>query len=319
MRVFVTGATGFVGSAVVKELLEAGHQVSGLVRSEAAAKSLIAAGARAHRGTIEDLESLRSGAAAADGVIHTAFFHAFSQASLGTRFRVMLGGSPSGIVSRFMSAAVRADKRAIETLGAALMGRDRRLVAVSPTMALSLGRTATEEDVADPASVGGIRAGTETAVLALVSRGVRASVVRLPPSVHDQSKQGLVTQMIGLARKKQVAVYVGEGKNRWAAVHRFDAARLFRLALENGEAGARYHAVDDEGIAVRNIADAIGRSLDVPVVSKSAKEAAKDYSFYTPFLSADNPVSSQLTRKALGWQPTEVHLMSELDQLLAHQ
>jgi nucleoside-diphosphate-sugar epimerase len=317
MRVFVTGATGFVGSAVVKELIEAGHQVTGLVRSEAGAKSLMAAGARAHRGTIDDLENLRRGAAAADGVIHTAFFHAFSQASLGTRLQVMLGGSPTGIVSRFMAAAVGADRRAIETLGAALKGRDRTLVAVSPTMALSPGLLATEEDAADPAAVGGIRAGTETAVLALASRGVRASVVRLPPSVHDQSKQGLVTRMIDLARKKQVAAYVGEGKNRWAAVHRLDAAKLFRLALEHGKPGARYHAVDEEGIAVRDIAGVIGRHLNVPVVTKSPKEAAKYFSFYAPFISADNPVSSELTRKLLGWQPIQPQLMSDLDRLLA--
>jgi nucleoside-diphosphate-sugar epimerase len=318
MRVFVTGATGFVGSAVVKELLEAGHQVTGLVRSESAAKSLIAVGARAHRGTIEDLESLRSGAVGADGVVHTAFFHAFSGAGLGTRLRVIFGGSPTGIVSRFMAAAVGADRRAIETLGGALKGRDCALVAVSPTMALSPGLLATEEDVADPASVGGIRAGTETAVLALASRGVRASLVRLPPSVHDQSKQGLVTRMIDLARKKQMAAYVGDGNNRWAAVHRLDAAKLLRLALEKGEPGARYHAVDDEGIAVRDIAGAIGRHLNVPVVTKSPKEAAKYFSFYAPFISADNPVSSQLTRKLLGWQPTETQLMSEIDRLLAH-
>jgi nucleoside-diphosphate-sugar epimerase len=319
MRVFVTGATGFVGSAVVKELIEAGHQVTGLVRSEAGAKSLMAAGARAHRGTIEDLESLRRGAAAADGVIHTAFFHAFSQASLGTRLQVMLGGSPTSIVSRFMAAAVGADRRAIETLGAALKGPDRTLVAVAPTMALSPGRVAKEEDAADPVSVGGIRAGTETAVLTLASRGVRASVVRLPPSVHDQTKQGLASRIIELARKKQVAAYVGDGKNRWAAVHRLDAARLFRLALENGGPGARYHAVDDEGIAVRDIASVIGRHLNIAVVSKSPKEAAKFFSFYAPFISADNPVSSEWTRTSLGWQPTQPRLMSEIDQLFAGQ
>jgi len=318
MRVFVTGATGFVGSAVVKELVEAGHQVTGLVRSEAGARSLVAAGAQAHRGTIEDLKSLRSGAVAADGVVHTAFFHAFSQAGLGTRLRVLFGGTPAGIVSRFMAAAVEADRRAIETLRDALEGRDRRLVAVLPTMALSPGRVATEEDAADPASVGGLRAGTEAAVLALASRGVRASVVRLPPSVHDQNKQGLVTRMIELARKKHVAAYVGDGKNRWAAVHRLDAARLFRLALENGETGARYHAVDDEGIAVHDIAAVIGRHLNFPVVAKSPREAARFFSFYAPFISADNPVSSLLTKRLLGWQPKETQLMPEIDRLLAH-
>ena len=312
MRVFVTGATGFVGSAVVKELIEAGHQVTGLVRSEAGAKSLMAAGARAHRGTIDDLENLRRGAAAADGVIHTAFFHAFSQASLGTRLQVMLGGSPTGIVSRFMAAAVGADRRAIETLGAALKGRDRTLVAVSPTMALSPGLLATEEDAADPAAVGGIRAGTETAVLALASRGVRASVVRLPPSVHDQSKQGLVTRMIDLARKKQVAAYVGEGKNRWAAVHRLDAAKLFRLALEHGKPGARYHAVDEEGLAMRDIAEAIGKRLGVPTASKTSEEAPEHFGFLAMFAGVDMPASSQWTRQTLGWAPTHTGLLADL-------
>jgi nucleoside-diphosphate-sugar epimerase len=186
-------------------------------------------------------------------------------------------------------------------------------------MALSPGRVAKEEDAADPASVGGIRAGTETAVMTLASRDVRASVVRLPPSVHDQTKQGLVTQIIELAHKKQVAAYVGDGKNRWAAVHRLDAARLFRLALENGEPGARYHAVADEGIAVRDIASVIGQHLNIPVVSKSPKEAARYFSFYAPFISADNPVSSELTRKLLGWQPTQPRLIYEIDQLLAGQ
>jgi nucleoside-diphosphate-sugar epimerase len=264
MRVFVTGATGFIGSAVVKELIAAGHEVVGLVRSEASAKSLTAADARVHQGGLQDLKSLRTGAAAADGVIHTAFIRDISQANISTRLRILLGGLPGRLVSRFAAATVEADGRAIEALGASLAGSGRPLVVAFPTMALSPGRLATEEDAPDPSSAGGIRAPSEETTLAMASRGVRASVVHLPPSVHDQVKQGLVTYMIALARKKGVSAYVGDGLNRWPAVHRFDAANLFRLALEKGSAGARYHAVAEEGVPLRDIADVIGRRLKVP-------------------------------------------------------
>jgi nucleoside-diphosphate-sugar epimerase len=270
-------------------------------------------GVRMHIGSIEDVDSLRKGAADAEGAIHTAFFHQITHMSLPTRLRVMLGGSPSGIVSRFTQAAVEADKRAIETLGNALIGNDRAIVTAFPTMALSPGRMATEEDAPDPNSVGGGRASSEAATLALASIGVRSSVVRLPPMVHDRQKQGLATRMIEIARKKGASVYVGNGSNRWAAIHRLDAARLFRLALENGSAGARYHAVAEEAIPVRNIAEVISIRLELPAASKSSVEAAKLFSWLTPFIEADNPVSSQLTQERLRWRPTQPCIISDLE------
>jgi nucleoside-diphosphate-sugar epimerase len=315
MRVFVTGATGFIGSAIVKELIDAGHEVVGLARSEASAKSLLAAGARAYLGSIEDLEGLRRGVAGAEGAIHTAFFHKITQMSFSTRLRVMLGGSPSGIVSRFGRVAVEADKRAIETIGNALTGRDRALVVAFPTMALRPGRLATEEDAPDPTSAGGVRASSEEAALALAIKGVRSSVVRLPPVVHDREKQGLASMMIRIAQKKGVSAYVGEGLNRWPGVHRLDTAHLFKLALENGSAGARYHAVAEEGVPVREIAEAIGRRLNLPVMGKSSQEAAKHFGWLAPFLSTDNPTSSKLTQERLRWRPTGPELIPDLDRL----
>ena len=314
MRVFVTGATGFIGSAVVKELLNAGHQVTGMVRTKQYAQALAGMGVRVHIGSIEDVDGLRKGAADAEDAIHTAFFHKISHMSLPTRLRVMLGGSPSGIVSRFTQAAVEADKRAIETLGNALTGNDRAIVVAFPTMALSPGRMATEEDVPDPNSAGGGRASSEAAALALASLGVRSSVVRLPPMVHDRQKQGLATRMIEIAKKKGASAYVGNGSNRWAAVHRLDAAHLFRLALENGSAGARYHAVAEEATPVREIAEAIGRKLKLPVASKSPEEAAKLFSWLTPFVEADNPVSSQLTQERLRWRPMQPGILSDIEK-----
>ncbi|ACB96204.1 SDR family oxidoreductase [Beijerinckia indica] len=316
MRVFVTGATGFIGAAIVRDLIEAGHQVTGLVRSAEAAARLEAAGAKAHRGTIEDLGGLSRAAAEADGAIHTAFFHAFSQASLGTRLQVVFGGSPSNIVQRFMTAAVEADRRAIETIGNGLRGKDRSLVIAFPTMAMAQGRLAVESDAADRNAVGGIRSRCENAALSLAARGVRATIVRLPPSVHDETRQGLVTQLIALARKKQVSTYVDDGSNRWSAVHRLDASRLFRLALESGEAGVRYHAVAEEGIPMRDIAETIGRRLELPVRSQSSKEAAKHFGWLAPFIGADNPASSQATRERLNWEPTHPRLMIDIASTL---
>jgi nucleoside-diphosphate-sugar epimerase len=292
MRVFVTGATGFIGSAVVQELIGAGHQVLGLARSDVAATSLAAAGAQAHRGALDDAESLRRGAAGADGVIHTAFIHDFAN----------------------IAAAGVTDKSAIETLGAALAGSNRPFVVTSAIGMLAQGRVATEEDAPDPSSGGAHRIASEVAALALASHGVRVSVVRLPPSVHGDGDHAFVPALIGIARDKGVSAYLGEGRNRWPAVHRLDAARLFRLALEKGPAGARFHGVADEGVPTRDIAEAIGRSLGVPVISKSPEQAAAHFTWLARFFALDLLASSTRTQEQLGWRPRQLGLLADLDQ-----
>lgn len=288
MRVFVTGATGFIGSAIVQDLVSAGHQVLGLSRSEHGDQLLTAAGAQVHRGDLEDLEKLRSGAAMSDGVIHAAFVHDFS------RFK----------------ENCELDRVAIEALGEALAGSGRPLIVTAGLNPVP-DRAVTEDD-AVPANAFTPRVSEQTA-LALVARGVRTSVVRLP-QVHDPEKQGLVSYLIPMAREKGVSAYIGEGANRWPAVHRLDAAALYRLALEKGAAGASYHAVAEEGVSMREIAEAIGRGLKIPAVSISAGEAADHFGWLGHFAGMDGPASSALTRQRLGWHPAQSSgLIADLD------
>ncbi len=295
MRVFVTGATGFIGSAVVRELLSAGHQVLGLSRSDTAEAALAAAGAEVHRGALEDLDSLRSGAAASDGVIHTAFIHDFSDLARGAQ----------------------TDLQAVETIGAALQGSGKPFVVTSGifmlTFLLPPGRLGTEEDVADAGSVVP-RIASENAAIALAEHGMRSSVVRLPLSVHGEGDHGFVPQLIDIARAKGVSGYPGDGSNRWPAVHRLDAAHLFRLALEKAPAGSVLHGVADEGVPVHDIAGVIGRRLGVPVVALSVEEAGEHFGFLGHFFSRDCPASSTLTQQRLGWHPEQPGLLADLDQ-----
>lgn len=282
MRVFVTGATGFVGSAVVQDLIGAGHQVLGLARSDTAAAALAAAGAEVHRGDLEDLDSLRSGAASADGVIHLGFIHDFS------RFQEVCD----------------VDRRVTETIGDALAGSGRPFVITSGTGmgTPGPGQPATEDHF-DP-SHPNPRTASELAADAAAARGVRVTVVRLP-QVHDRFKQGLVTYAIAVAREKGISAYIGDGLNRWPAVHRLDAAPVYRLALEKGPARARYHAVAEEGVPARAIAEAIGRGLRVPVVALAPEEAPGHFGWLALFAGMDMPASSALTQERLGWRPTE--------------
>ena len=314
MRVFVTGATGFIGFAIVKELIAAGHEVTGLARSAASGKKLTEAGARVQLGTVEDLDCLRRGAADADGAIHTAFYHKVSHVPFGKRMGIFFGGAPGGIVPRFMMAAVETDRCALETIGKALSGTDRPLVGAFATMAMTPGRPAVEDEAFDPTFFAAPRAETENLLQQLASQGVRTSAIRLPPTVHGAGDHGFIPTLIQTAQKKKESGYVGDGMNRWPAVHRLDAARLFRLALENGPRGGTYHGVAEEGIPFRDIAELIGRRLRVPVVSKSPAEGEKQFTFLAQFVSKDNPVSSKLTQERLGWKPIHPGLLADLDQ-----
>ena len=317
MRIFVTGATGFIGRSLVQELMETGYSVTALARSEESAKALSVKGIQPYPGSLTDTDSLHSAAAAADGVIHLAFMHSPMQIPFARRMGVFFGGLPRSIVARFIAAATEADKRAIDAIGSALEGSGRPLVTSFATMGLSRSgffarNPATEEDEPDNLSAGISRAKTEEKVEAWASLGVRATMVRLAPSVHGDGDTGLVPQLIDIARRKGQSAFIGDGQNRWAAVHRLDAARLFRLALEKGVAGTRYHGVDEEGIPFRSIAEVVGRELKVPVVSLSAQKGARRFSFLADFVATDNPTSSKLTREQLGWQPTGPDLLADL-------
>jgi nucleoside-diphosphate-sugar epimerase len=288
MRVFVTGTTGFVGSAVVQELMTAGHQVIGLVRSDAGAKSLAATGATVHRGDVQDLDSLKSGAAQADAVIHTAFIHDFSK----------------------FKESCEIDRLAITALGEALAGSSRPLIVTSGTGLLPPGR-ATEDDAPLPTHP---RVASEEAAEAVKARGVNVSVMRLPPSVHGDGDHGFVPLLIGMAREKGVSAMIGAGNNVWAAVHRLDAAKLYRLALEKGKGPTRYHATAEEGVQFKEIATVIGRRLGVPVVAKSPEEAAQHFTWFAHFAAMDALASSAKTRASTGWNPTGPGLIADIDR-----
>jgi nucleoside-diphosphate-sugar epimerase len=288
MRIFVTGATGFVGSAIVNELIASGHQVLGLTRSDAGAEQLRAAGAEIHRGSLENIESLCEGARNADAVIHTAFNHDFS---------------------KFLQNCAD-DKNAILAMGAVLERSDRQMLVTSGLATIAAGRVATEADKASP----DFPRLSETSAEAVASRGVRASAVRLAPSTHGTGDHGFVPHLINLAREKGASAYIGEGLNRWTGVHRFDAARLYRLALEKGVESGPYHAVDEEGIPFRQIAEVIGRRLGVPVVSKSGEEANDHFGWFARFAAMDVAASSARTKAALGWKPEQPGLLADIDR-----
>ncbi|MDR3724799.1 MAG: SDR family oxidoreductase [Terracidiphilus sp.] len=292
MRVFITGATGFIGSAIVKELMGAGHQVLGLARSETGAQAVTAAGAEVHRGDLEDLASLRSGAAAADAVIHTAFIHDFSK----------------------FKQNCEIDRQAIESMGEAMAGSGKQLIVTAGTAVAKVDpkAAATEDDL--PLSSAIAHRASEEAADAVAAKGVRVAVVRLP-QVHDTAKQGLVSYAIQIAREKGVVAYIGEGLNRWSAVHRLDAAHLFCLALEKGEGNVRYHAVSEEGVSAREIAETIGHGLHLPVVSLTAEDARAYFGWLAPFAGWDLSASSAKTRAQLDWKPTGPTLIADLKNM----
>jgi nucleoside-diphosphate-sugar epimerase len=302
MRIFVTGASGWIGSAVVPELIGAGHQVVGLARSDASAAALTASGAEVHRGDLDDLDALRSAAEAADGVIHLAFKHDLA-------------------FSGDFQGAADADRRAVEVFGDALAGSDRPFVLASGLLGLEPGHVATEQDGHDSHAAvaafgGGPQARWETAefTLSLASRGVRSSIVRLPPTNHGDGDNGFMATLVGIAREKGVSGYIADGANRWPAVHRLDSARVFGLAVEQAPAGSTLHAVADEGVPIRDVAEVIGRHLDVPVVSVAAEDAGEHFTWLGGLIGLDAPASSGLTRELLGWEPTQPGLIDDLDQ-----
>jgi nucleoside-diphosphate-sugar epimerase len=288
MRVFVTGATGFVGSAVVRDLIAAGHRVTGLARTDAGAAAVTAMGAEVHQGSLEDHASLRSGAAASDGVLHLAFNHDFSK----------------------FADNCELDRQAILALGDELKGSERPLIVTSGVALLPPGRLATEDD----AAVRHFPRVSEATAEDLRARGVRAGIVRLPPTTHGEGDHGFVPRLIAIAREKGAAAYIGDGGNRWPAAHRIDAARVYRLALEQGASAGRYHAIAEEGVPFKVIAEVIGKRLGLPVVSKSADEAEQHFGWFARFAAVDVPTSSAKTRALLGWEPKEKGLIEDLDQ-----
>jgi len=291
MRIFVTGATGFIGSAVVDELLAAGHSVIGMTRSEAGAARLRAAGATAHFADLDDLDSILRGVQQADAVIHTAFNHDFS---------------------KFAEHCAN-DRQVIEAMGEAVAASGRPLVITSGTGLFASSGVLTEELVPDMDTVPFPRVATEVAAKGLMERGANVSVVRLPPSVHGDGDHGFVPMLIAMAREKGVSAYIGEGLNHWPAVHRLDAARVFRLAAERGVA-ARYHATGEEGLPFRDIATVIGRRLGLPIVSITSEQAAEHFGWFAGFAAVDNRASSQLTRQVLNWEPKQPGLIADLDR-----
>lgn len=288
MRVFVTGAAGFIGTAVTQELLAHGHEVLGLARSDANVAALEKLGAKVHRGSLEDLDSLRAGAAASDGVIHLAFNHDFS---------------------RFAENG-QLDKHAIEAMGAALEGNNKPFIVTSGTLLVAPGRVAVETDPVRP----GFPRVSETAGLAFAERGVRAMAVRLPQVHGGDGKCGLVGWLLNIAKEKGVSAYVGDGGNRWSGAHRLDVARLYRLALENGKAGTSYHAVADEGVPARDIAEIVGRATKLPVVSIAPEQVAEHFGVMAHFAGLDGPASSALTQQWLGWKPTQIGMIADISR-----
>ncbi len=292
MRIFVTGATGFIGSALVPELIQAGHTVLGMTRSDKGAEALARAGADAHFGTLEDIESLKAGAVQADAVIHLAFNHDFSQ----------------------FQANCEGDRRAIEAMGEALAGSGRPFLGTAGVLVDNPvpGRPLDEDDPKPPS---GFPRVSEEATLEMVGKGVRGIVMRLS-QIHDTHRQGLVSFLIRIALEKKVSAYVGDGSNRWAAAHVSDTARLYRLALEKGEAGSKWHAVGEQGVSARDIAEALGHRLKLPVVSISPEEAAAHFGFLSHFMLRDSPTSNTKTRERLGWEPVGPGLIEDLNQLV---
>jgi nucleoside-diphosphate-sugar epimerase len=290
MRVFVTGATGFIGPAIVRELLAAGHEVLGLARSDASADILAQLGVEAHRGDLSDTDSLAAGTRACGGVIHAAFIHDFSA----------------------YAAAAATDRHAVEAMTSAQECSGKAFVLTSGTAVLAPGGVRTEADAPAPGSAAALRAASEATVLAAAGRGVRGSIVRLPPTVHGAGDHGFVPALVGIARRTGVSAFVGDGANRWPAVHLLDAARLFRLALELAAPGARLHAAAEEGVTLRAIAAAIGAGLGVPVRSLAKDAAPAHFDWLATFVAMDNPTSSTITRNSLGWRPREPDLLSDM-------